>query len=93
MICGSGLAIQQSCLFGPSEIGFTFHGINMFGPGEIAENWASHGINLFGLSGFSGFFGYIDDLVFDWNRAPLYGTGIECFALEVRLRLEYSGLL
>ena len=33
--------------FGPSEIGFASHGINLFGPGEIAENWAFHGINLF----------------------------------------------
>ena len=37
-------------------------------------------------------FGYIDDLACDWNRAPLCGTGIECFALEVKLRPEYSGL-
>jgi hypothetical protein len=33
-------------LFGPSEIGFTFHGINLFGPGEIAENWASHPVHF-----------------------------------------------
>jgi len=25
--------------------------LRLSGPGEIAENWASHGINLFGLFG------------------------------------------
>ena len=48
---------------------------------------------LSGLSRFYGFFGYIDDLVCGWNRAPLCGTGIECFALEVKLRISLgSGL-
>ena len=44
-------------LFGlcsPSEIGFAFHGINLFGlfgPCEIRNPKPSHGINLFGLRG------------------------------------------
>ncbi len=43
---GAGLAIEQSCLSGfsgPSEIGFTFHGINLFGFSGL--------FGLFGLSG------------------------------------------
>jgi len=36
-----------------STIGlFSLSGLfSLFSPGEIAENWASHGINLFGFSG------------------------------------------
>jgi hypothetical protein len=39
-------------------------------PGEIAKNWASHGINLSGLSRFYGFFGF--SCFFCLKRASLF---------------------
>ena len=51
--CPSGLSGLFS-FFGPSEIGFTFHGINLFGFSGLFSLSGLFGLfSFFGLSGFS----------------------------------------